>query len=113
MAEVVYVSKSRIERVKGPLPAGDYPGRSSGTLDARKVNTGRMGMVADVRGEIELEGNVLVIKRIHVTYHLQTSREDKVKVDRAYVIHAENCPVYLSLRAAIDITTELDLQEFN
>ena len=70
-------------------------------------------MVGDARGEIELEGKVLVIKRIHVIYHLQTPREDKEKVDRAYVIHAENCPVYLLLRAAIDITTELDWRELN
>jgi uncharacterized OsmC-like protein len=70
-------------------------------------------VIGNVRGEIELEGKVLVIKRIHVIYHLQTPREDKEKVDRAYAIHAENCPVYLSLRAAIDITTELDWQELN
>ena len=70
-------------------------------------------MVGDARGEIELEGKVLVIKRIHVIYHLQTPREDKEKVDRAYAIHAENCPVYLSLRAAIDITTELDWKELS
>ena len=70
-------------------------------------------MVSDVRGEIELEENVLVIKRIHVIYHIETPREDKVKLDRAYTIHAENCPVYRSLRAAIDITTELDWKELN
>lgn len=70
-------------------------------------------MIGDVRGEIELEGKVLVIKRIHVIYHLRTPREDKEKVDRAFAIHAENCPVYLSLRAAIDITTGLDWQELN
>jgi uncharacterized OsmC-like protein len=70
-------------------------------------------VVGDVRGEIELEGKVLVIKRIHVIYRLQTPREDKEKVNRAFAIHAENCPVYLSLRTAIDITTELDWQELN
>jgi uncharacterized OsmC-like protein len=57
---------------------------------------------------VELEGRVLVIKRIHVTYRLTTPLEDRDKVERAYAIHAENCPVYRSLIAAIAITTELD-----
>ncbi len=63
------------------------------------------------RGEVELEGKVLVIKRIHVVYHLSTALEDKDKVDRAFELHAENCPVFRSLQAAIAITTELDWRE--
>jgi len=68
-------------------------------------------VVSEARGEVELEGNVLVIKRIHVIYHLATSSADKEKVDRAYALHAENCPVYRSISAAIAITTELDWRE--
>lgn len=68
-------------------------------------------MTADVRGEIENEDNVLIIKRIHVIYHLATDPADKEKVERAYGIHAEHCPVYRSISAAIAITTELDWQE--
>ena len=74
---------------------------------------GPTAVVADVKGEIELEGKVLVIKRIHVIYHLQTPRDDKEKVDRAYAVHAENCPVYRSIYKAIDVTTELDWQELD
>jgi uncharacterized OsmC-like protein len=72
---------------------------------------GETAVVADVEGEIELEGKVLVIKRIHVLYHLQTPKEDKEKVDRAYAIHAENCPVYRSIQKAIEVTTGLDWRE--
>jgi uncharacterized OsmC-like protein len=74
------------------------------------VRLGPEGIASDVTGEVELEGNVLVIKRIHVVYHLATPEVDREKVDRAYNIHAENCPVYRSIHAAIDITTELDWQ---
>jgi uncharacterized OsmC-like protein len=74
---------------------------------------GHTAVVADVKGEIELEGKVLVIKRIHVIYHLQTPGEEKEKVDRAYAVHAENCPVYRSIYRAIDVTTELDWQELD
>jgi uncharacterized OsmC-like protein len=66
------------------------------------------GLVGVARGEVELEDDVLVIKRIHVVYRLATPLEDREKVDRAYGLHAEHCPVYRSLRAAIDISTELD-----
>ena len=66
--------------------------------------------MGEARGEVEVEDDVLVIKRIHVTYRLITPAEDREKVDRAYNIHAERCPVYRSLWAAIAITTELDWQ---
>ena len=72
------------------------------------MRLGPDGLTADARGEVELEGSVLVIKRIHVAYHLATPAEDSEKVDRAYAIHAENCPVYRSISAAITITTEID-----
>jgi uncharacterized OsmC-like protein len=52
-----------------------------------------------------------VIKRIHVVYHLATIGEDREKVDRAYSLHANKCPVYRSLTPGITITTELDWSE--
>ncbi|MFZ2948348.1 MAG: OsmC family protein [Desulfuromonadaceae bacterium] len=86
-------------------------GTFGGTLESRKVRIEGEGLVGVARGEVELEGNVLVIKRIHVLYRLVTPAEDKEKVDRAYGLHADNCPVYRSLRAAISITTELGWRE--
>lgn len=72
---------------------------------------GPEGMTADVRGEVEIEDGVLVIKRIHAVYHLATPAGDREKVERAYGVHAEHCPVYRSISAAIAITTELDWRE--
>ncbi len=64
-------------------------------------------------GEIELDGKVLVIKRIHVTYTLrgagEADEETRDKIDRAHARHAEFCPVARSIRDSIDITTELTL----
>ncbi len=60
------------------------------------------------RGEVELEGKVLVIKRIAVTYTgLQVADADRDKVDRVLAVHADGCPVARSLRGSIDITTAL------
>jgi uncharacterized OsmC-like protein len=53
---------------------------------------------------------VLVIKRIHVTYHLRLDDgADRAAVQRAFDHHMGRCPVYRSISAAIDVTTSLEL----
>jgi uncharacterized OsmC-like protein len=64
--------------------------------------------VGHARGEVELEGKVLVVKRIEVTYTgLEFAAEDAEKVQRVLAVHADGCPVARSLKGAIDITTRL------
>jgi uncharacterized OsmC-like protein len=64
--------------------------------------------VGHARGEVELEGKVLVIKRIEVTYTgLDVSAEDADKVQRVLAVHADGCPVARSLKGSIEITTQL------
>lgn len=50
---------------------------------------------------------MLVIKRIHVVYHLDFAEEARDGVERTHRIHKEKCPVYRSIRDSIDVTTEL------
>lgn len=64
-----------------------------------------------MRGEIETEDNVLVIRRIHVVYHIKAPAEAREIIERVHRIHAGHCPVYRSLYKAIEITTEYQLQE--
>lgn len=67
------------------------------------------GLVGHVRGDIELDGKVLVITRIHVTYSgLTIAEEERDKVERVLATHADGCPVARSLRGAIEITTSLE-----
>jgi uncharacterized OsmC-like protein len=61
-------------------------------------------------GEIELEDNVLVIRRIHVRLRLRTRDSDDETARRVHGFFADKCPVYRSLKAAIAITTELVLE---
>jgi len=56
---------------------------------------------------VELEGHVLVIKRIHVRLKLRAPEEQRAVAEKVHGIFADACPVYRSLRAAIAITTEL------
>ena len=55
---------------------------------------------------------MLVIKRIHVRYRLRVDGDvDRSKIERAFEHHMPHCPVYRSISAAIDCTTELELAE--
>lgn len=56
---------------------------------------------------MELEGKVLVVKRIHLRLRLRAPESQRATAERVHGIFAESCPVYRSLRAAIAITTEL------
>jgi uncharacterized OsmC-like protein len=66
------------------------------------------GLVGEARGEIELEGHVLVIRRIHVRYRgLRFDERQRATVERVLAFHAGKCPVARSLQGAIAITTSL------
>jgi uncharacterized OsmC-like protein len=60
-------------------------------------------------GEIELEDKVLVIKRIHVTYRLRIPADQHEVAERVHAVHHRACPVYRSIEAAIDVSTQLEL----
>ena len=61
-------------------------------------------------GEIELEDNVLVIRRIHLRLRLKTEETNRETATRVHGIFADKCPVYRSLKAAITMTTDLILE---
>ncbi len=83
-----------------------------GALEARGIPAGGGRLRTEVTGEIELDGKVLVIKRVHAHYTLQIDADaDHDKIERAHRHHADYCPVARSIRDAIDITTSLELVE--
>ena len=61
-------------------------------------------------GEIELEDNVLVIRRIHLRLSLKAEESQRETATRVHSFFADKCPVYRSLKAAILMTTELILE---
>jgi uncharacterized OsmC-like protein len=50
---------------------------------------------------------VLVIKRIHVRLKLHAEEAHRETADRVHTFFADRCPIYRSLKAAIQISTEL------
>jgi uncharacterized OsmC-like protein len=63
--------------------------------------------VSEAVGEVELDDNVLVIRRIHVVLKLKAAETHRETANRVYGFFADRCPVYRTLKPAIAITTEL------
>lgn len=61
---------------------------------------------------MEDSDRVLVLRRIHVTYHLRLDADaDRDKVQRAFDHHPPHCPVYRSLHPQIEITVALETED--
>ncbi len=83
-----------------------------GALEARDIPAGGGRLRAEAVGEIELDGRVLVLKRISVRYRLTVAPgTDRSAIDRVMGFHADRCPVARSIRDAITITTDIDVIE--
>lgn len=65
--------------------------------------------MGEVEGDVETEGEVLVIRRIRVRYLLRLQPDQAETARRAHDMHHSHCPVYRTLCGCIDISTELEL----
>jgi organic hydroperoxide reductase OsmC/OhrA len=54
---------------------------------------------------------VLVIRRIHVTYHLKVDKDKHETVEKVHGFHADFCPVARTISGCVDITTELQMED--
>jgi len=63
-----------------------------------------------VRGEVEKDGSVLVLRRVHVTYKLAVDPSVRDTVERVHEMHADRCPVARSIGGSVAITTTIDYQ---
>lgn len=61
-------------------------------------------------GDVEKDGGVLVLRRVHVKYKLRVPEEVRDTVARVLEMHAEKCPVARSIKGAIEVTTEVEFQ---
>jgi len=88
-------------------------GTFGGALDARKINAKDGRLSCEVRGEVEDEGGVLIIKRVHVSHTLRAEEPEAVRetVERVHGIYAQSCPVYRSLIPAFQITSSVTIEK--
>ncbi len=62
--------------------------------------------------EVVKDRRVLVIRSIHVTYHLKgVAAGAREAAERAHERHAGHCPVARSISPCIGITTQLEFAE--
>ena len=52
---------------------------------------------------------MLVLKRIKQTLHLTAEEKDRETIERVVKVYEDSCPVAVSIKPAIEITSELDL----
>jgi uncharacterized OsmC-like protein len=84
-------------------------GTFGGALEARQIDASGGRLSADAVGEVETDENVLVIRRIHVTMRLNAPETARETVERVHGMYASRCPVYRTLRPAIEITSSYEL----
>lgn len=84
-------------------------GTFGGALEARNISAREGRLSAQVRGEVETEDRVLILKRIHVAFRLVAPEDARATVERVHGVFARNCPVYRSLIEAIEITSSVEL----
>lgn len=53
----------------------------------------------------------MVVKRIHVTYHLRLTPDQRETAQRVLTFHADFCPVARTIRGSVDITTSLETED--
>lgn len=85
-------------------------GTFGGALEAREIPAGEGRLISEARGEIEKDGKVPVIRRIHATYQLKLKPEQQESAQKVHGFHADFCPVARSIKGSIDISTELKME---
>ena len=85
-------------------------GTFGGALEARKIDASDGRLIASVRGEVESEEGVLVIRRIHIAFRLRAPHEMRETVERAHGLFPNKCPLFRTLHKAIEITSSYTIE---
>jgi hypothetical protein len=68
-------------------------GTFGGTLEARRIDASNGRLTADVKGEVETEEGVLIIRRIHVAMRLEAPEESRAMIQRVHDSVRDEVPV--------------------
>ena len=78
-------------------------------LAARNVKTGRGALTSNVRGEVETEKGILVIRRILVHHRLHAPEDVRNTVEEVHKTYAMHCPLYRTLHRCIEFKVSYEL----
>jgi uncharacterized OsmC-like protein len=87
-------------------------GTLAGALSARHISFDRKSYEAQVEGRIEGVGRTIRITAIHVHYRLRIPAGTSAETERALRVHPEGCPAHQSVKDAIAITFDAEIEEF-
>jgi uncharacterized OsmC-like protein len=84
-------------------------GTFGGALEARQIDASNGKLTAEIRGEVEQEDGVLVIRRIHVAMRLKAPEEARQTIERVHGFYAMRCPLYRTFRNTVQLTSAVEL----
>lgn len=67
-------------------------------------------LYSEARGEIGKEGDVLVVKRIEVTYHLKADPDNMDAIERVHGFHRKRCPMARTIADCVEVSTSLKVE---
>jgi len=88
-------------------------GTLNGALEVRGIILAPEDIVAEVEGVNEMVEGLPVLTRIVVRYRLRVPTAVRDRVDRALERHASKCPSAASLRGAVAVEWEAEIDETN
>ncbi|MCH7585198.1 MAG: OsmC family protein [Acidobacteria bacterium] len=84
-------------------------GTLRGALEARGIDATDGPLEAEAVGEVYLDGRVLIVRKISLTYRISGVPADKKETaERVHAMHADRCPVARSISPQIEIETKLE-----
>lgn len=86
-------------------------GTLNGALEVRGISLPPDDIVAHVEGVNEVRDGLPVLTEIVVRYRLRIPAGSRETVDRALERHASKCPTAQSLRGAVEVRWEAEVEE--
>lgn len=86
-------------------------GTLNGALEVRRVSLPPEAIYAEARGIHEIREKLPVLTEIQIRYVLRIPPGTREVVDRALSRHQERCPTAATLKGAVEIRWEAEIQE--
>jgi len=86
-------------------------GTLNGALEVRQVSLSPEDIVAEVEGINEIVDKIPTLTEIRIRYRLRIPAASRETVDRALATHQSKCPTAQSLKEAVRIVWEAEIEE--
>ncbi len=86
-------------------------GTLNGALEVRGISLEPDDIVAEVEGVNEVRDGLPVLTEVVVRYRLRIPPGSRETVDRALERHASKCPTARSLRGAVEVRWDAEIEE--